>query len=83
MAVRHRAAPQGLKGGHGGANFGFPRVGPGSPLGMNFSDESPEERDNETGSEGDSTESAESLPGAPTEDDAEAGDTDQHSDSDA
>ncbi len=50
---------------------------------MNFSDESPEERDNETGSEGDSTESAESLPGAPTEDDAEAGDTDQHSDSDA
>jgi hypothetical protein len=45
--------------------------------------ESPEERDNEPGAEGDSQDSKESLPGAPTDDDAEAGDTDQHSSSDA
>jgi len=50
---------------------------------MNLSDETPEERDDEPGPEGGSTESAEELPGAPTDDDAEAGDTDQHSDSDA
>lgn len=50
---------------------------------MNFSDESPEERDNEPGPEGGSSESKEELPAAPTDDDAEAGDTDQHSDSNA
>ncbi len=50
---------------------------------MNSSAESPEERDDEPGPEGGSTESAEALPGAPTDDEAEAGDTDQHSESDA
>lgn len=50
---------------------------------MIYEPESPEERDNTPGTEGDSSDSAESLPAAPTDDDAEAGDTDQHSSSDA
>jgi hypothetical protein len=50
---------------------------------VTLSAESPEERSQEPGSEGESDDSAESLPGSPTEDEAEAGDTDQHSSSDA
>lgn len=65
------------------ATFGFYAGRLGYEPGMNLSDESPEERDDEPGPEGESPESAEKLPAAPTDDDAEAGDTDQHSESDA
>jgi hypothetical protein len=42
-----------------------------------------EDRPDEPGAEGGASESATDLPGAPSDDDAPAGDTDQHSSSDA
>ncbi len=46
-------------------------------------EQSEPDHDNTPGAEGGSSESAEELPAAPTDDDAEVGDTDQHSGSDA
>ncbi len=45
--------------------------------------ETSDQHDGEPGPEGGSQDSAESLPAKPTDDDAEAGDTDQHSSADA
>jgi hypothetical protein len=43
----------------------------------------PDDEDDETGAEGGHSESTDRAPGAPADDDAPVGDTDQHSDADA
>jgi hypothetical protein len=43
----------------------------------------PDDEDNQPGAEGGASESASRPPGAPAEDDAPLGDTDQHSSADA
>lgn len=43
----------------------------------------PTERDGEAGAENESSDAADKLPGAPDDTESEAGDTDQHSSSDA
>jgi len=42
-----------------------------------------DDKDNRPGAEGGDSESADRLPGAPADDDAPLGDTDQHSNADA